>query len=76
MITDFSQDTKEFIWAIHTFQNCVPTQYRIPIYILIAKYYYNIPIKKFSIDLSTVDLDKYNTSEKLLDFIQQQIKKL
>lgn len=76
MIADFSQDTKELIWAIHTFQKCVPTQYRTPIHILIAKYYYNIPIKFFNDVLSTIDLDKYNTSEKLLDFIQQQIKKL
>lgn len=38
-MVNIEQDTKELVWAIQTFQQCVPEKYRAPIEILIAKYY-------------------------------------
>ena len=36
---NIEQDVKELVWAMETFQKCVPEQYRMPIEVLVAKYY-------------------------------------
>lgn len=42
-MVNIEQDTRELVWAIETFQQCVPNKYRAPIEILVAKYYSSHP---------------------------------
>ena len=74
---NIDQDIKELTWAIETFQECVPVEYRSPISVLIGKYYSNHPSDDVIVKMVTImdacDKNKYDTIEKQVKYVKGEL---